>query len=418
MQNDVTKILYVEDEPDLLEIVLEEMNELKDENMEFHGVHIQTTADEQKVYDELQKGGYWLIIADQRMPVRGSDIIGRVHERFPDIGAIVLSAWAEFKDVDSAYRSGIFDYVRKQDIRREPERLIGRIRSALQKVRLSRENRAYQKALEQSVVELSDQAGAVSLGRGIAHHGKNALAKIKGAGQSIESGLEDIQDFLGKLKELVEAQSQEELDEILADMQAMTGDIEYLSTEQIPSSVQALVRDVNHLDTVIEHLKTFAQVDMTHVKPVRPDEGITLAAEFAAPALEPRGVKVHTQFAQDVPEFSCNVRYMNNVYLNIITNAAEFGASTITISTEFDAKERVVRLVFEDDGQGIEQAALSKVFYPFYTTKEVPTALPDAKGTGLGLFVAKIVVERMHGGRIYCQSEPGKFTRFVIELPA
>jgi signal transduction histidine kinase len=69
-----------------------------------------------------------------------------------------------------------------------------------------------------------------------------------------------------------------------------------------------------------------------------------------------------------------------------------------------------VRLEFEDDGPGIPEAVRDRVFEPFFTTK------PVGQGTGLGLSLSHGIVER-HGGRIWCDSERGGGTRFVIELP-
>ena len=70
----------------------------------------------------------------------------------------------------------------------------------------------------------------------------------------------------------------------------------------------------------------------------------------------------------------------------------------------------VIRASFADDGPGITKENLGHLFDPFFTTKEV------GKGTGLGLSICHGIVTA-HGGRIYAESEPGKGTIFIIELP-
>ena len=81
---------------------------------------------------------------------------------------------------------------------------------------------------------------------------------------------------------------------------------------------------------------------------------------------------------------------------------------TLTITTERAGD--VVRASFADNGPGIPKENLGHIFDPFFTTKEV------GKGTGLGLSISYGIITA-HGGRIYAESEPGKGTTFIVELP-
>jgi two-component system NtrC family sensor kinase len=99
------------------------------------------------------------------------------------------------------------------------------------------------------------------------------------------------------------------------------------------------------------------------------------------------------------------------VFLNIITNAVqamEGGNGTITLTTRSEGAGVAVDVA--DNGKGIPEDVLPKIFDPFFSTKEV------GKGTGLGLSVSYKIVEQ-HGGRIEVQSQPGEGTRFTVWFP-
>jgi len=101
------------------------------------------------------------------------------------------------------------------------------------------------------------------------------------------------------------------------------------------------------------------------------------------------------------------------VFLNIIINAEVMlklthGKGNLLIKTE--TIDNTIRISFKDDGPGITKENLEKIFNPFFTTKRV------GEGTGLGLSVCHGIVTE-HNGRIYAESQLGKGTTFIVELP-
>ena len=117
--------------------------------------------------------------------------------------------------------------------------------------------------------------------------------------------------------------------------------------------------------------------------------------------------------APDLPEVMADHFQLQQVFLNIIINAEYFmvethGEGTLTVTTEKAGD--IIKASFTDDGPGINQENLGHLFDPFFTTKEV------GKGTGLGLSICHGIITE-HGGRIYAESELGKGTTFVVELP-
>jgi two-component system NtrC family sensor kinase len=128
--------------------------------------------------------------------------------------------------------------------------------------------------------------------------------------------------------------------------------------------------------------------------------------------MEPRlrdAVEVERDYA-DLPLVRCYAGQLNQVFTNLLMNAADAidGKGKIRIKTR--ARNDSVRVEFHDDGPGMSPEVQARIFEPFFTTK------PVGQGTGLGLSISYGIVER-HGGRMLVGSAPGEGTTFVIELP-
>ena len=113
---------------------------------------------------------------------------------------------------------------------------------------------------------------------------------------------------------------------------------------------------------------------------------------------------------QSLPAIGCNVSQLNQVFLNLINNAAQAieGTGTVTVSTQTDGRHITVSV--RDTGRGIPADVLPRIFEAYFTTK------PDGEGTGLGLAIARNIVEE-HGGDIQVSTELGLGTEFRVRLP-
>jgi signal transduction histidine kinase len=114
----------------------------------------------------------------------------------------------------------------------------------------------------------------------------------------------------------------------------------------------------------------------------------------------------------DIPAITCSPSQLNQVFLNLINNAAqaiESGSGEITLITRMEGADHVA-VEIADNGKGIPPEIMSKIFDPFFTTKAV------GKGTGLGLSISYKIIEQ-HGGSIRVDSNVGQGTRFTIVLP-
>ncbi|MEO8551183.1 MAG: ATP-binding protein, partial [Kofleriaceae bacterium] len=118
----------------------------------------------------------------------------------------------------------------------------------------------------------------------------------------------------------------------------------------------------------------------------------------------------------ELPPVMCQIGELNQVFLNILINAAHAigdagpARGKITITTR--AIESWVQIAISDTGAGIRPEHLDKIFEPFFTTKEV------GRGTGQGLAIARSIVVGKHGGRLDVESRVGNGTTFTIWLPS
>ncbi|MGW8187685.1 MAG: sensor histidine kinase, partial [Desulfobacterales bacterium] len=123
----------------------------------------------------------------------------------------------------------------------------------------------------------------------------------------------------------------------------------------------------------------------------------------------------------DLPNIKAQAHEIEQVLVNIISNARhalnqKFSGShadkvlAITAETIPSNGQPYIRMIFKDNGTGIPAAVIDKVMNPFFSTKT------EGKRTGLGLSISHSIVEE-HGGRLSIESEEGRYTKVVVELP-
>jgi len=437
MDENVIKVLYVEDDEERLEDILNALENVKEKYetegrdlhgiREFDGILISTKDDEANVYKKIEEG-FNIVLMDQRMPVRGSEILTYIKEKYPVVVSFVLSAYAVFEDdIEPSIKAGIFDYIRKQDIDNNTERLMDRLFEGATEYKRRREKIAYVESLEKRVTTYLRHFAA-----GVAHHFNNDASKIKSALQGMvykkadgkEEGIFiDLKKYIALLSEFYSVMEQEncqikELDEIVSKIRKIDlgSEIESLD-ESLRWTIQALSEATEHITSIVKDLRVYSQLDKLDFEEIWVYEGLDKSISLAEEELNNSKVNVIKNYSHGISVAKLNPATMNVVYSKIITNACEFEAKNLTVSAEYDKELEKIRIIFEDDGRGIAKEDINDVFTPFYTTKGKTSATKDGKDTGLSMFVAKTLVEDINKGRLYCESEQGKYTRFIIELP-
>jgi two-component system NtrC family sensor kinase len=165
---------------------------------------------------------------------------------------------------------------------------------------------------------------------------------------------------------------------------------------------------LGQLGTLVLNLKGFSRVDRDGMDSMDLNEGVESALMIAQHQLRDR-VKV-VKHLEPLPKVRCMPSQMNQVFLNLITNAAQAidGDGTLTIESKVVSNH--VEISFADTGCGIPDDILPKIFDPFFTTK------PVGEGTGLGLSIVHKILKG-HGGSIKVRTTPKKGSVFTLTLP-
>ena len=162
---------------------------------------------------------------------------------------------------------------------------------------------------------------------------------------------------------------------------------------------------------IVRDLKAFSRTGGGDLQETDIVSGIETTLNLIAPLLKNR-VEVERDFAPNLPKIVCNAGHVNQVFMNILTNAAQAidGEGSIRVSIGLEPGGDAIRVVICDSGPGIKQEFMEKILDPFFTTKEV------GEGTGLGLSISDNIV-RAHGGRLSYDSTPGTGAAFTVVLP-
>ncbi|MFH2005217.1 MAG: ATP-binding protein [bacterium] len=169
----------------------------------------------------------------------------------------------------------------------------------------------------------------------------------------------------------------------------------------------AISTAIGTINRIVSALRAYSHLDQTRVDRINIHDGIETTLIILGSRLQ-QDVKLTRRFGE-LPPVPVYVDELNQVWTNLIANAADAAGpkGEIRIETESRGDEVVVRII--DDGPGINENVLPRIFKPFFTTK------PQGQGTGLGLGIVRRIVEK-HGGRIEAESQPGR-TCFSVALP-
>ena len=243
-------------------------------------------------------------------------------------------------------------------------------------------------------------------------------------------------DEIGELARVFNEMT-EKLDSLLKSRKQMTADIahelrtpisvilghaEGIHDGVIPASTETLeiIREESiRLEHLVNDLRMLALSDAgeLELKPNShaPAELIDRTFEHFTYQAQARGITLNRDVAADLPEILVDVDRMSQVLCNLMENAIRNtpAGGEITLGASILGKNEV-ELTLSDTGYGIAKDDLEKVFDRLYRTDQ--SRERDKGGTGLGLALAKMIVEQ-HGGKIRAESEPGHGTRMLISLP-
>jgi two-component system NtrC family sensor kinase len=264
--------------------------------------------------------------------------------------------------------------------------------------------------------ELHRESKLESLGRlsaGLAHEINSPIQFVGDNARFLEEAYEELIRVVEVYRGLLDTTSpigwmerQERMREVEAGI-----DFDYLEKE-IPSAVAQTLEGIDRVATIVRAMKTFSHPGHKEQVPANLTE-----------ALEATVTVVRHQISDvadlrldmaDLPPVRCNIADLNQVFLNLVVNAADAIEETgrrgqITVATAVDGTDVLIRV--SDTGGGIPDDVRPKIFDPFFTTKDV------GRGSGQGLALARGVVQEGHGGALTADSVVGQGTTFTVRIP-
>ena len=283
------------------------------------------------------------------------------------------------------------------------------------------ERKRAEEALRQSESQLRLAQKLESIGQlaaGIAHEINTPIQYIGDNAKFLDEAFRDLVRFVEPQRELASAlRNPDQTDFVTALERAVEHvDVDYLRNE-IPKAIEHLLEGVAQVARIVRAMKEFSHPGPVEKAPVNINRAIE-STILVCKSEWKYVAGLTTDFDPELPPVPCVASEFNQVILNLIVNAAHAigdvvrdsnQKGSIRISTRRDDGWVEVRV--SDTGAGIPEDIRTKIFTPFFTTKEV------GKGTGQGLAISHSVIVRKHQGTIHFESEVGVGTTFVIRLP-
>ena len=258
-------------------------------------------------------------------------------------------------------------------------------------------------ATQLQLVQREKMASVGQLVAGVAHELNNPIGFVY-------SNVTTLEDFVRRLRGMLEAYRAAPLaapDQARLQAEWESRKVDY-ALKYLDSMIQGIKEGAERARKIVRDLRVFARTQDDVWQPVDLHEEIESSLTLLNHLLKDR-VTVHRKFGE-LPEVECIRSQVDQVFLNLLANAAQAipGPGAITIETRREGDAAVI--VVADTGPGIAADALGRVFDPFFTTK------PVGEGTGLGLSISYEIVTK-HGGEIRAENAPGGGAVFTVRIP-
>jgi signal transduction histidine kinase len=377
-----------------------------------------------------------LILLDIMMQtMNGYEVCRRLklNHKTKEIPIIFISALDQTRDIVKGFEYGAVDYISKPFaiaevlVRVETQLQLKRYNEQLKQEieqRKQAEAKAEEKAIEleknlaelkrtkSQLVQAEKMSGLGQVVAGVAHEINNPISFIYGNLSYARQYFQDVITLLEAYRQNYHPPSQE-IKQLEAEIE-----LEFLVMDW-KKMINSMETGASRIRDIVSSLKNFSSLGKSGIKFANIEQGI----EDTLLVLQHRlkGDKNHPEIQiiknyGNIPEVNCYINQINQVFVNLISNAIDSFEEhktknpVIEINTEVISENRI-RIRIGDNGCGMPEEIKDKIFQPFFTTK------PVGKGTGLGLSTTYQIITETHAGQIYCQSAPGEGTEFIIEIP-
>ncbi|AHM60536.1 family 3 adenylate cyclase [Flammeovirgaceae bacterium 311] len=257
------------------------------------------------------------------------------------------------------------------------------------------------------LVQAEKMASLGQLTAGVAHEINNPINFVSAGIDSLRANFTDIIDVAQQYFALKPA---DDAQERIRQLQRRKAEAE---VEELIEESEQLFKTIKNgavrTTEIVKSLRNFTRLDESNLKKADVHEGIDSTLVILNSQLKDRNIQIIKQYGELAP-FNCYPGQLNQVFMNIISNAIQAmpAKGTIHIQTSTQAGWAVISI--KDTGVGMSEEVKKRIFEPFYTTKDV------GEGTGLGLSITYGIIEK-HQGKIKVESTPGEGTAFILYLP-
>jgi signal transduction histidine kinase len=369
-----------------------------------------------------------LVLTDVMMPEMSGTELCAALKGDPDtegIPVVLITSKAEREMKIEGLELGADDYVTKPF---HPRELLARIRSLVKLRRLQEELSERNALLENTNEELhatmdelkeasaqlvhAERLSALGeLAAGVAHEVNNPVNFAMNALKGLQECVAEVRQVAAKMAQ-VDACEPDEFAKRIRELQILRERLRFDERADALVELAGIVSEgLERTSRLVGDLRDFAAPDDRPRVDLDLAKGLRSTVRLVGQSLAKAGVEVRVDLPADLPRVEGEARALNQVFLNLLKNAAESltgesGCIDLTARPEGD----VVVIELRDDGPGIAPEVRERVFEPFFTTKRTE------RGSGLGLSICRRIVSQ-HGGSIELDSEPGRGTLVRVRLP-
>jgi two-component system NtrC family sensor kinase len=367
------RLLLVDDEDDFRQTLAKRLTK--------KGIPPEQAESGETAMSILEKKEMDVVLLDVKMPgMQGIEVLEHIKKKHPRTEVIFLTGHAATQDGVDGIKRGAFDYLSKPV---EFEHLLSKIKQAYDKVVREEEKRReaeFRKKMRQQMATSEKLASLGTLAAGVAHEINNPLAIIN--------------ESAGWLKLILNREE-------MAHMPRK---------QDFEMALNKIETGVDRAKRITHQLLGFAKKDDSVLVEINLGDLADEAAQLVHREAANKNIEIVQEIEPDIGTIWSDPYQLRQVLINLLTNAIHATGSGGRITIIIAALNGEINLTVQDNGQGIPKENLDKIFEPFFSTKS------PGKGTGLGLFVTRNIIEKLCG-TIEVESRLGHGTRFCIRLP-
>jgi two-component system, sensor histidine kinase and response regulator len=350
-----TRILIIDDE----EIVLKScLRILRNDSYE-----IDTVLSGEEGLKKVAEKEYDVVITDLKMPgLSGMEVLAELRKNYPDVMAIIFTGFATVENAREALKMGAFDYIPKPFTNEELKIVVENAIKAREK---------------------KSGAGMLDLMAIVSHEMKSPVSAVHTTAETLYRG------YLGNL-----------------------------DPEQ-QKTVEKILRNCQYLEDIIRNYIDLSKMDLDNLETFT--EKIDLVNDVLQPVIDVpenkdnlKQMPIVSDFAVK-PKINGDPNLLNIVVTNLVNNAIKYGAPGTPVTVRLAEDDTSYIVSIRNEGVGMSKEDIEeKLFRKFSRLKQKGTE--GVKGSGLGLYICKKIVEK-HRGKIWAESEVGKYATFFFSLP-